>query len=229
MPVQTVRTLHLPVTDFSWPFARDNAKEIAANFAQMQAATPQLWNGPILLARKPRVDGDCYSAEYFAASYASYLAWRGWDFPDIEIFNSFGMGALRSRDGAFVLGEMGSHTANPGRIYFPAGTPDPSDVANGMLDMAAGIAREIVEEVGLVPSDYVAAPDWSVIVDGQRIALIRVLQSPLPAAALRDKIMAEIAKQTEPELSAIHLVRGLDDVTDAMPSFMVTYLRHVFG
>lgn len=199
------------------------------HFEAMQAATPQLWNGPILLARNPRVDGDGYHAEYFPANYASYLAWRGWDFPDSTIFNSFGMGALRSRDGAFVLGEMGPHTANPGRIYFPAGTPDPSDIAHGMLDMAAGIDREIFEEVGLRASDYVAAPDWTVIVDGQRIALMRVLQSPLEAGMLRDKIMAEIAKQPEPELSAIHLVRGLDDVSDAMPSFMVTYLRHVFG
>ena len=76
------------------------------------------------------------------------------------MFNGFGMGALRCSDGAFALGEMGQQNANAGRIYFPSGTPDPSDVSDGTLDIAGSVAREIEEETGLTPADYRADPHW---------------------------------------------------------------------
>ena len=56
------------------------------------------------------------------------IAWRDWGFPDRAVRNCFSAGAIRASDGAFVLGVMGAQTANAGKIYFPAGTPDPSDV-----------------------------------------------------------------------------------------------------
>ena len=37
------------------------------------------------------------------------------------IDNCFSMAALRSDDGAFLLGEMAHHTYSAGQIYFPAG------------------------------------------------------------------------------------------------------------
>lgn len=229
--IHTVRRLDLPVDGAAtpWAFARDNAEDIATYFAELQVETPQIWNGEVLMARNPRVEGDCFRAEHYRTDYASYLAWRGWGFPDKEVFTAFGMGAVRSADGAFMLGEMGRHTANRGRIYFPAGTPEPGDIVGGVFDIAGSVAREVTEEIGLAPSDYVAAPDWTVIFDGQRIALIRLLQSPLSAAALRHRIESALAQQAEAELAAIHPVRGVADLTPAMPSFVATYLRRAFA
>ena len=93
-----------------------------------QAEKPKLWNGRVLLGRNPVFTGDRFSADYFETDFASFLAWRDWGFADKSVFNGFGMGALRGSDGAFVLGEMAAHTANAGRIYFPAGTPDLDDL-----------------------------------------------------------------------------------------------------
>src|SRR5713226_8995453 len=98
------------------------------------------------------------------AHFASFLAWRDWGFPDGGVFNGFGMGALRCSDGAFVLGEMGEHTANAGRIYFPSGTPDLDDIRDGAVDISGSIAREVLEETGLAPADQRAASAWDCVV-----------------------------------------------------------------
>ena len=61
---------------------------------------------------------------YFETDYADFVAWRDFGHPGEPVENCFSMAALRSADGAFLLGEMAAHTVNAGRIYFPAGTPD---------------------------------------------------------------------------------------------------------
>ena len=113
-----------------------------------------MWNGRVLLGRNPVFAGARLSASYFETDFASFLAWRDWGFPDKDVFNGFGMGALRCADGAFVLGEMGQHTSNAGRIYFPSGTPDLDDIRDGAVDISGSVARELEEETGLAPDEY---------------------------------------------------------------------------
>ena len=135
--------------------------------------------------RDPVFAGDRFGACYFEADFASFLAWRDWGFPDRGVFNGFGMGALRGSDGAFVLGEMGQHTANAGRIYFPSGTPDLDDLSDGAVDIAGSVAREVEEETGLTPADYRAAAHWDCVVAGAAIAMIRMLNVEVTGEALR--------------------------------------------
>ena len=135
------------------------------------------------------------------------------------------MGALRSSDGAFVLGEMGGHTANAGRVYFPSGTPDLDDVRDGVLDIPASVAREVEEETGLAPDAYRAGAHWDCISTGVAIAMIRILQVDMPGGALREQIEANLAGQSSPELCAIHLVRERSDITLAMPRFVTAFLE----
>ena len=217
--------LDLKVTPRVWPFARDRRAEIDAHYAEQQRAKPKMWNGRVLLARRPRFDGARFSAEYFETDFASFLAWRDFGFPDRDIVNGFGMGALRSSDGAFVLGEMGSHTANAGRIYFPAGTPDLDDIRDGTVDIPGSVAREAEEETGLGPADYRAGPDWWCVDIGTSVAMIRELHVEMPGEALQAKIEANLAQQSSPELSAIHLVRKRSDLTAAMPRFVRAWLE----
>jgi 8-oxo-dGTP pyrophosphatase MutT (NUDIX family) len=227
--IRRVTALDLKVEPWDWPFARERRDDIAAHFAERQREKPGLWNGRILLGRDARFDGGRFSASYFATDFAGLLAWRDWGFPDRTAFNGFGMGALRAADGAFVLGEMGAHTANAGRLYFPAGTPDLADVDGGTLDLAANVAREVEEETGLTPADYCASPHWDCVVTGASIALMRVLDAAEPGEALQRRIEANLAAQAEPELAGVRLVRSRDDLTAAMPRFVTAFLERQFN
>jgi hypothetical protein len=42
---------------------------------------------------------------------------------------------------------------------------------------------------------------------------------------LRARIDANLARQTQPELVAIHLVRGVSDLTAAMPRFVTAFIE----
>ena len=227
--IHRVATLDLKVESWAWPWAATRRADIDGHFAQMQREKPKIWNGRILLARTANFADGRLSSSYFETDFASFLAWRDWGFPDRGVFNGFGMGALCSADGAFVLGEMGPHTSNAGRIYFPAGTPDPGDVVDGRLDIAGSVAREIEEETGLTEADYRRSPHWDCVVAGASVAIMQLLAVDLSGDALKARIEANLAKQTHPELSAIHLVRSLADLSAGMPRFVTAFLEHQFG
>jgi 8-oxo-dGTP pyrophosphatase MutT (NUDIX family) len=223
--IHRVTTFDLMFEPFAWPFARERRAEIDAHFAERQRENPQIWNGRVLLARKPSFVGDRFTAGYFETDFASFLAWRDWGFPDENVFNGFGMGALRSVDGAFVMGEMSAHTSNAGRIYFPAGTPEPIDIDRGRFDVAASVAREIEEETGLIPADYRAQAHWDCVVAGATIAMMCTLHVDASAEAVKARIEENLARQTHPELAAIHLVRAISDFTKDMPRFVTAFLE----
>ena len=222
--IHRITTLDLKVEAFAWPFAFLRRDDIDAHFAEKQREKPNLWNGRVLIARNASFAGERLEASYFETDFASFLAWRDWGFPDTAVFNGFGMGALRCADGAFVVGEMAPHTSNAGRIYFPAGTPDPDDISHGRVDIAGSVIREIEEETGLTPADYRAAPHWDCVVTGPAIAMIRLLDADIPGEVMRGRIEANLARQQKPEMSAIHLVRGKRDLSARMPRFVTAFL-----
>jgi len=222
--IHRVTTLDMGLEPWPWPFAAERRAEISAHFAVQQRDKP-LWNGRILLGRNPVFSGERFSASYFEADFASFLAWRDWGFPDAAVFNGFGMGALRCADGAFVLGEMGPHTATAGRVYFPSGTPDLSDIRGNTVDIPGSVAREVEEETGLTAADYRAGAHWDCVVSGAAIAMIRILNVDVTGEALRARIEANLARQTRPEFSRVHLVRDRRDLTAAMPRFVTAFVE----
>lgn len=223
--IHRVTTLDLKVRPFTWPFAAERHGEIDAHFAEKRREKPDLWNGRVLLGRNSVRSEERLAADYFETDFASFLAWRDWGFPDARVFNGFGMGALQSSDGAFLLGEMADHTSNAGRIYFPAGTPDPDDVRDGRFDVAGSIMREISEETGLDEADYIMDRHWTCVFTGPSIAMIRILRTDMTGEALQARVEANLAREKKPELRAVHLVRTRTDIVPAMPRFVTAFLE----
>lgn len=227
--IHRVATLDLAVRPIAWSFAEERRTEIATHFAEKQRERPKIWNGRVLLGRDPVFAGDHFAATYFETDFASFLAWRDWGFPGPAVFNGFGMGALRASDGAFIMGEMAPHTANAGRVYFPSGTPDLDDVRDGVLDIPGSVIRELGEETGLTTTDYRIEPGWHCVVTGPTIAMLQVINLDMPGDEARARIEANLAREAEPELSAIHLVRATSDLRPSMPRFVTAFVEQQFA
>jgi hypothetical protein len=217
------------VEPWIWPFAQEKRAEIDAHFAKRQARTPDLWNGRVLLLRDHAFDGATLRGTFFETDFASFLAWRDWGFPDAGATNCFAMGAIRSADGAYLMGVMGGHTANAGRVYFPAGTPDPDDILGTTVDLDGSVLREVKEETGLGEGDFSVQAGWTAVVTGPRIALMKTLQADVPAAALRQRALAYLARERKPELADIRIIAGPGDFDPNMPPFVTAFLTHAWS
>jgi 8-oxo-dGTP pyrophosphatase MutT (NUDIX family) len=226
-----VAELDLIVEPTCWTFAQANAANIAAHWSRLRGAKPTLYNGRVLLMRQralaERADGALrLEGAFFEADYADFIAWRAFGHPGEPVANCFSMAALRSADGAFLLGEMAPHTYNAGQIYFPAGTPDPSDVFDGKLDLDASARRELFEETGLKAEEATVEDGWTVVFANRRVACMKLITLPLSADEAKARIDAFLALDPHSELSRMHIVRDLSGIDDARtPPFVAAYLR----
>lgn len=213
-----------------WVWAGENRDLIAAHWARRVAQAPAMFNGRVLMLAGTRLDGGTLTARFFATDYANLITWVEHGFPDASIANGFAMGALQGRDGGFVLGRMGAHTANAGRLYFPCGTPDMSDVtASHEVDLASSLTREIEEETGLGPGDYTVEPGWTIVRHEGLLAFMRPVRLAIGVEAARARICAHIAADPKAELSDAVIVRGPADLDEAlMPGVVPMYLRERF-
>jgi len=140
------------------------------------------------------------------------------------------MAALVSADGAFMLGRMSDHTANAGRIYFPAGTPDLNDVKGTRVDLEGSVLRELEEETGILPAEVTCEPGWTIVFEGPRIACMKITRSRLTVAELEARFTAFIAAEEAPELVALHPVFSIADLDEErMPPFTLHYLRYALA
>jgi len=237
--VSASRILQIDALDLAyaprpWPFAEAEADRIAAHWRTRLAAKPRLFNGRVLLLGRHAIGADrrgvTLRGEYFETEFAAFLAWRDFGFPDLTVANAFSMAALVSADGAFLLGEMAAHTANAGATYFPSGTPDPNDVFDGKVDLAASALRELEEETGITADAIACDPGWTVVYAPPRIACLKLMRLAEPAEAVKARIEAFLAADPEAELSGVRIIRGTADVDRARaPSFVADFLDDAFA
>lgn len=214
-----------------WPFAVEERAAIAANWARFVAEKPASFNGRVFLQHQWSLTGRCYLGRYLETDFASFIAWRDFGHPGRPMRNGFSMAALRARDGAYLLGVMGEGTANPGKVYFAAGTPDPDDLLpDGTIDLAGSVLRELMEETGLRAAEVRVEESWRAVIHGVRAAFMRPVLIDLPAREARDLILSRFAGLDHQELADIHIVAGPADIDAArMPPFQVAYLEDAFG
>ena len=214
-----------------WTWARENRSLIEANWQRRKAQTPKMFNGRVLLLSHLDFERDLCRNIYFETNYDGLVAWLDSGYPDRTIANGFAMGALRGMDGAFICGVMSAHTANAGRVYFAGGTPDRSDLRpDGSVDLATSLTRELIEETGLQENEFQVDDEWIVVRRWPTVAFLRMVTLPMTAQEGAALIRANIAREEEPELQDVRIIRGVEDIDrEAMPLFQQSFFEWVFS
>lgn len=224
-----VDRLDLTLKQKPWAFALERGAEIDAYFTALKREKPSIWNGRVLVLYRFEAGDGVFRGEFMETDYAGFVAWIAWGRPEAAAYDCFAAAAILSADGAFLLGRMAAHTANTGKIYFPAGTPDPGDLDGDKVDFEFSVRRELKEETGLDAAEFSIEPGWTTVIDGALIVHIKVLRSHESAETLRARILERMASERQPEFSDILIARGPHDFDPMMPGFVTAFLARRFA
>jgi 8-oxo-dGTP pyrophosphatase MutT (NUDIX family) len=208
-PVLAIDAVDLRLEEGRHPLEMLAAGEIDAAWHARLAQGLRLHDGEVVLAtglavEQGRVSGHCRRIRY--AGLLHFL-----DLPDAAASATpyrhlFAWPAIIGGDGRAIMGRMAAHTANAGRIYFPAGSLDTGDFRDGRADLDANMAREVREETGLDLARAAPDPGYLLLPAGKLALVMRIFR------------YREAAEDLAGEARA-HLARGADDELDAILSF----------
>ncbi|MBK3745164.1 NUDIX hydrolase [Paraburkholderia aspalathi] len=200
-------------------YAQQHALEIAAHWRGELAANPTLFNGALYLAPHVLLEDGVLHAGFVRSLYETLLYWRR--DPDLlRPWHIFGVGVIVSAEGDLIAGRMAAHNAGAGRIYFPAGSIDDSDIVDGKVDYQRNMRREVLEETGLDLHDAVQDTHVQLVTGNRSIALFQRYQFAETTQTLLARICANIETQDAAELDAIIPIRMTGEMGEATPSYV---------
>ncbi len=222
-----VRSLALRISPDPHPLDLTRTDAIAENWAREVSANPALFNGRTILQREFRYRNGHLDALGHLTNFATFLWWRRQ--PELAgACHLFGYPVIVSSDGALVAVEMAPHTANPGQVYFAAGSLDLSDVIDGACDIEGNMRREVMEETGLDLNAARADPVLYASYRSRRLTLLRIFTFAETGAALADRIDAFARDCPEPEISRAVVIRSGDPKAHRYGAAMLPILAWYF-
>ena len=96
---------------------------------------------------------------------------------------------------------------------------------DGRVDIEGSIGRELREETGLDPSAVAFDAGMVLVMDESRVGFMKRVRSSETADALVGRIHAFLARDPEPELARMHVIRSVDEIGPAVQVSAAAYLR----
>ena len=204
-----------------------NSEAIEANWQREVGANPALFDGRIVLLSEVSYDDGRLVGRCNPVRYATLLAWRREHAAGAE--HAYAHAALVSSDGALVAIRMGAHTANPGKVYFAAGSFEEEDFRDGLVDTDANMEREVWEETGLDITGARKEDGYHLFSrDGQTVIFRRYFLDE-PADRIAERISAHVAAEEEPEIEGPVIIRAMDDLPEGIALHMRAIVEWYFG
>ncbi|AZO12298.1 MULTISPECIES: hypothetical protein [unclassified Mesorhizobium] len=210
------------------PFEQGNRAAIAENWRSETSAKPALYDGTVVLLsalgyRDNRLTGRCH-----AVKYSTFMLWRkNRALSGAE--HAYAHAMLVAGDNALVAIRMGSHTVNAGRIYFAAGSFEPIDFRDGLVDVDFNMVREVAEETGLDLSGAERGRRYHALSAPSGTVIFRRYHVPEPAEEIARRINAFIAAEAEPEIEGPVVIRNADNLPDGLMGHMKPLIEWHFA
>lgn len=188
------------------PFIAGREDDIARNWALEKAQTPSLFDGEVALLSRLSFRGGLLMGRCHLVRYSAFLYWRRLrPVPFAE--HSYAHAVLVSADDALVAIRMGPRTANPGLVYFAAGSFEPADFRDGVADLDFNMHREVLEETGLDIAAIPSEPRFHALSVVTGTVIFRRYFLPMIADEIETRIAAFVAAQSDPEIAGAVIMR----------------------
>lgn len=209
-------------------YVQSHQSQIDENWQQEINSNPTLYDGEIYLAPRVSFSNGVLHADYQRTSFRSLLYWRK-DKTSDKPFHIFGSGVIVSSDNRLLLGQMASHNAVGGRIYFPAGSNDDQDIVDGEVDFAGNARREVLEETGIDLNNAARRSGISLVMSERSLALFRCYYFEQSADELEQQAQQFIAGEDVPELSRVLMIGQGDGLDERSPAYISTFTDWYFA
>jgi ADP-ribose pyrophosphatase YjhB (NUDIX family) len=201
--------LDLKVLPGDHPFYVAEREAIGENWEKETAANPALFDGRMIFQKRLALTENGIAGESHIVRFSTFMWWRRQPHRNGGI-HLFAYPVLATADGALVAIRMGPHTANPGQVYFAAGSLEPQDVVDEHCDIEANMRREVLEETGLDLNDAKPGDRYFASRIMRTVTVLRLFRFDLTADEMVAKIHAHMLVAEDKEIAGAVAIRSAD-------------------
>ncbi|WP_053997392.1 NUDIX hydrolase [Ahrensia marina] len=226
--IHLITDCKLTVSREPLPYEEAHKSLIDVFWEQAYALNPRLWNGTFYMFSDVRIENGCLYAQAHRTDFATFLYWR----------ENGSDGATRHmtattfpalNDGSLLAVRMSQHTANAGRVYFPAGSFDQDDVIENQLDPIGSMKREMSEETGISVDDRWFEGPLLAVEQDNSIFITRKTNIPYGFDEV-EKIWQRHQKNGgDDEICGLVQIETTRHIPDVMPRYAVELCAYHFG
>ncbi|MBZ9698267.1 MULTISPECIES: hypothetical protein [unclassified Mesorhizobium] len=210
------------------PFAVENAAVIAENWRGEIEANPALFDGIVVLLSELAYRDRSLIGRCHAVNYSTFMLWRKRR-ENSGAEHAYAHAVLVAGDNALVAIRMGPRTVSAGWVYFAAGSFEPIDFRDGLVDVDFNMMREVREETGIDLSDARRGVRWHALSTASGTVIFRRYHVDAPADEIARRISAFVATEADPEIEGPVIIRHAGDLPDGLSPHMKPLIEWHFA
>ncbi len=200
------------------PFEHGREEAIAENWRYEIAAKPALFDGTVVLLSEFGYDRGRLFGRCHAVGYSTFLYWRKDRVGTAA--HAFAHPMLVTSDNALIAIRMGPHTVNAGHVYFAAGSFEPEDFVDGVVDAHGNMVREVREETGLDITGARRGKRHHALATERGTVIFRRYFLDETANEIASRIRDFVAGESEPEIEEPVIIRDAHSLPEGLMPHM---------